>query len=124
MRNIKSKGNKSTELALIKIFYDQKITGWKRGYPVKGHPDFVFLNKKIAIFVDGCFWHGHSCKNLTPKSNDTYWSKKINDNIKRDIEITEHFNRRGWRVIRIWECELKKNDRAVLIQKLRDLIER
>lgn len=124
MRNIKSKGNKSTELAFIKIFYHQKITGWKRGYSVKGHPGFVFLNKKIAIFVDGCFWHGHSCKNLTPKSNDTYWSKKINDNIKRDIEITELFNRRGWRVIRIWECELKKNNRAVLIQKLRDLIEK
>ena len=74
MRNIKSKGNKSTELALIKLFQEQGIIGWRRGYPVKGHPDFVFLNKKVAIFVDGCFWHGHDCRNTHPKENEEFWS--------------------------------------------------
>ena len=61
MRKIKSKGNKSTELRLISLFKEFGITGWRRNYPVKGRPDFVFLNRRIAIFVDGCFWHGHEC---------------------------------------------------------------
>ena len=63
MRKVKSKKNKSTELRLIDIFKQNGITGWKRNYPVKGHPDFVFLKEKVAVFVDGCFWHGHEgCK--------------------------------------------------------------
>ena len=59
MKNVRSNNNKSTELKLIKLFKEYGITGWKRKYKVKGHPDFVFLKEKIAIFVDGCFWHGH-----------------------------------------------------------------
>ena len=55
MRQVKSKKNKSTELRLIEIFKQNGITGWRRNYPVKGHPDFVFPKKKIAVFVDGCF---------------------------------------------------------------------
>lgn len=55
MSKVRSNNNKSTELALIKFFKENKITGWKRNYPVKGHPDFVFLDKKIAVFVDGAF---------------------------------------------------------------------
>lgn len=121
MRNIKSKGNKSTEIALIELFREQKITGWRRGYPVMGHPDFVFLKKKTAIFVDGCFWHGHSCKNLIPKDNNAYWSTKISNNINRDKKITELFHNRNWTVIRIWECELKKKNRVLLIRKLKDV---
>ena len=62
MRQVKSKKNKSTELRLIEIFKENGITGWRRNYPVKGHPDFVFPKKKIAVFVDGCFWHGHDCR--------------------------------------------------------------
>ena len=62
MRKVKSKKNKSTELRLIDIFKQNGITGWKRNYPVKGHPDFVFLKEKVAVFVDGCFWHGHDCQ--------------------------------------------------------------
>ena len=69
MQQVRSKNNKTTELKLIQIFKDSHITGWKRNYPVKGHPDFVFLNKKIAVFVDGCFWHGHNCRNTQPSNN-------------------------------------------------------
>jgi len=112
MRNVKSKGNKSTELALIEIFHTQGITGWRRNYPVKGHPDFVFLEKKIAIFVDGCFWHGHSCRNTYPKENEEFWSKKIGGNIKHDMAVTNDFEKRGWTVIRIWECELRNKKRC------------
>lgn len=58
MQRVKSSGNKSTEEKLIQYFSERNITGWRRHYNVKGHPDFVFLDKHIAIFVDGCFWHG------------------------------------------------------------------
>jgi DNA mismatch endonuclease (patch repair protein) len=122
MRNIKSKGNKSTELALMKLFQEQGIIGWRRGYPVKGHPDFVFLDKKVAIFVDGCFWHGHHCRNTHPLENEDFWSKKIAYNIKRDKDVTELFLNRGWIVVRVWECELKKKDRAQLIGKLKSVL--
>lgn len=118
MSKVRSKNNKSTELALIKIFKENNITGWKRNYPVKGHPDFVFLDKKIAIFVDGCFWHGHDCRNTRPSDNAEYWRKKRERNIKHDKEVTALFENRGWTVIRIWECELKKKNREVLCDRL------
>lgn len=122
MRNIKSKGNKSTEMSLIGIFREQGIKGWRRGYPVTGHPDFVFLSKHVAVFVDGCFWHGHNCRNTCPKENEDFWSKKIRGNIERDIAITKKFENRGWKVVRIWECELKKKNRPALLEKLRDAL--
>jgi len=108
MSKVRSKKNKSTELKLIQIFKENDIHGWRRNYNVKGHPDFVFLEKRIAIFVDGCFWHGHDCRNTHPKDNEEYWTKKRERNMKHDREITEYFENRGWIVIRIWECELKK----------------
>lgn len=118
MKKVRSKNNKSTELKLMQIFKDNNIHGWRRNYKVKGHPDFVFLNKKIAIFVDGCFWHGHDCRNTKPKNNQDYWDKKREKNIKHDREITEYFEKRGWTVIRIWECELKKGSNENKIKLL------
>ena len=118
MSKVRSNNNKSTELALIKFFKENNITGWKRIYPVKGHPDFVFLDKKIAVFVDGCFWHGHDCRNTRPSDNAEYWQKKRERNIKHDKEVTAMFENRGWTVIRIWECELKHKNRSALINKL------
>lgn len=118
MSKVRSNNNKSTELALIKFFKENKITGWKRNYPVKGHPDFVFLDKKIAVFVDGCFWHGHDCRNTRPSDNAEYWQRKRERNIKHDKEVTAMFENRGWTVIRIWECELKKKNRDVLFDRL------
>lgn len=118
MIKVRSNNNKSTELALLKFFKENNITGWKRNYPVKGHPDFVFLDKKIAVFVDGCFWHGHDCRNTRPSDNAEYWQKKRERNIKHDKEVTAMFENRGWTVIRIWECELKNKNRSALINKL------
>ena len=118
MSKVRSNNNKSTELALIKFFKENKITGWKRNYPVKGHPDFVFLDKKIAVFVDGCFWHGHDCRNTRPSDNAEYWQRKRERNNKHDKEVTAMFENRGWIVIRIWERELKKKNRDVLFDRL------
>lgn len=119
MQQVRSKGNKSTELKLIEVFRGMGITGWKRNYPVKGHPDFVFLKKKVAIFVDGCFWHGHDCRNTRPADNQAYWQKKRERNIRHDKEITQLFESRGWRVMRIWECEFKVKNRQALLEKIR-----
>ena len=120
MQQVRSKNNKTTELKLIQIFKDSHITGLKRNYPVKGHPDFVFLNKKIAVFVDGCFWHGHNCRNTQPSNNAEYWRKKQERNIRHDLEITALFEQRGWNVLRIWECELKKKNIKVLLNRLKE----
>lgn len=117
MRAVKSKGNKSTELKLISLFRENGITGWRRGYPVKGHPDFVFLHIKVAIFVDGCLWHGHSCRHL-PKSNVEFWKNKIEGNMRHDQEVNELFEKRGWTVLRIWECELLKKNLPTTLEKI------
>lgn len=123
MRRVKSKQNRSTELRLIEVFKQNNITGWRRNYPVKGRPDFVFLKQKVAVFVDGCFWHGHDCRNTRPADHQEYWQKKRERNIKRDQEVTAMFEARGWRVLRIWECELKKKKEAALVERLLNLIE-
>ena len=118
MSAVRSKRNKSTELKLIAVFKKNGIVGWLRNYKVKGHPDFIFPRKKIAIFVDGCFWHGHDCRNTRPSDDAEYWQKKRERNIKHDKEITALFESRGWTVVRIWECELQRKNEQILFGKL------
>lgn len=110
MRNVKSKGNKSTEERLIRIFKELGIKGWRRNYRLKGKPDFVFLYKRVVIFADGCFWHGHHCRNIIPKQNASYWDKKRQRNIERDSQITRDLEIKGWIVLRFWECDIKKQN--------------
>jgi len=98
------------------------ITGWRRNYKVFGKPDFVFHKGKIAIFLDGCFWHGHTCRNTHPKQNEDYWQKKLTCNMNRDKEVTIHLEKLGWIVIRIWECELLEKNSAILTEKLSPVI--
>lgn len=119
MRGVKATRNSSTELRLIALFKARGIKGWRRKYPTIGKPDFVFLRQKIAVFADGCFWHGHDCRNTRPAQNAEYWQKKRDRNQQRDREITRRFENRGWRVIRVWECELRKGDCERLWQALR-----
>jgi len=122
MSLIKSKNNKSTEIKLIEIFKSHKIHGWQRNYKVIGKPDFVFLKKKIAIFVDGCFWHGHNCRNTTPKNNSSYWRVKQQKNKEHDKTVTNLFYKKKWIVLRIWECELKKKIREHLLIKIETIL--
>ena len=114
MRAVKSNKNKSTELKLIDIFKQHQLKGWRRNYKVFGKPDFVFHQYKIAIFVDGCFWHGHNCRNTKPASNKDYWDKKIAKNIARDKKVTSYLENLGWKVIRIWECEIKNKPSEII----------
>ncbi|MDR1939995.1 MAG: very short patch repair endonuclease [Clostridiales bacterium] len=123
MSKMRSNKNKSTELRLIELFGKLDIKGWRRNYPVKGKPDFIFPDAKIAVFVDGCFWHGHDCRNVTPADNAEFWEKKLSANKERDKAVTERLQARGWTVVRIWECELKKKNEEVVTARLRRLFE-
>ena len=107
MASVKSRDAKSTELKFISLLKEKGITGWRRDYPLTGKPDIVFSRFKIAVFIDGCFWHGcpHHCR--MPSSNVNYWNNKIEKNKIRDKKITKALKMKGWQVIRIWEHEIK-----------------
>lgn len=123
MRSVRSRNNKSTELFFVQLLRAYSIHGWRRHYPALGKPDFVFLPHRIAIFIDGCFWHGHNCRNTTPKQNSMYWEKKINRNKQRDKQTSDRFKDRGWTVIRIWECQLSSESTIRMLAWLRNLVQ-
>jgi DNA mismatch endonuclease, patch repair protein len=108
MQKVRSKKNKSTELLLIRLFRKYRIKGWKRNSALFGKPDFIFPKLKAAVFVDGCFWHGCFCRTHIPFSNVEYWDLKFKRNIKRDKLVNSTLRKKGWKVIRIKECRLKK----------------
>jgi DNA mismatch endonuclease (patch repair protein) len=109
MSQIRSHGNKATELALAKLFRRHKIAGWRRHQKIFGKPDFTFPKIKLAVFVDGCFWHGCPRHATKPKSNRAFWKNKFARNMARDRLVNRTLRKFGWKVIRIWECRLKKN---------------
>jgi DNA mismatch endonuclease (patch repair protein) len=107
MSRIRSTGNSTTEQRLVLLLRRAGLRGWRRHLPISGHPDFVWPECKVAVFVDGCFWHGHNCgKNLTPKTNADAWREKIARNKTRDRLSTRCLRKRGWKVLRLWECQL------------------
>lgn len=114
MASVRSQGNKSTEEQLAKIFRANKITGWRRGQKIFGKPDFVFQKSKLAVFVDGCFWHSCPKHKTKPKNNSAFWRRKFFRNKKRDALVTRTLRRTDWRVIRIWECSLRKRPLSCL----------
>jgi DNA mismatch endonuclease (patch repair protein) len=118
MRSVRSRHNVSTEERLVSIFRTYHIKGWRRNYPAYGKPDFVFPQSKTAVFVDGCFWHGHDCRNTRPRQNAEFWRNKISRNMERDVEVAEHLENLGWTVLRIWECELRKKHIDSLLTRL------
>lgn len=113
MSRIRSEGNAGTELRLIKLFRANKIIGWRRKQKLFGKPDFVFPKKRLAVFVDGCFWHGCPRCYRRPRSNKKYWDAKISRNKARDREVRTILQNFGWRVVRIWAHELKNSKRCL-----------
>jgi len=113
MSRVRSKGNATTELRLLTLLRSAGLRGWRRNFSLPGNPDFVFAQQKLAVFVDGCFWHGHGCgRNLTPRRNALLWQQKIEGNRGRDHRNTRTLRASGWRVVRIWECDLAKRPDA------------
>lgn len=80
---------------------------YRLGYRLVGRPDLVFVKERIALFVDGCFWHSCPKHFNLPKNNAPFWAKKLSRNVERDTEVTHALREAGWTVIRIWEHTLK-----------------
>jgi len=110
MARIRGSGNKETELRLMTVFRANMISGWRRHWPVFGKPDFVFPKPRLAVFVDGCFWHGCPRHFIKPKGNAAFWRKKIAGNRARDRLVNRTLRKMGWRVLRIWEHELARRN--------------
>ena len=114
MRSIRSRGNGTTEIRLARMLGSSGILGWRRHARIAGSfPDFSFPLHRLAVFVDGCFWHGCPIHFKQPSTNRGYWGPKIAGNRARDRAISARLGRAGWRVIRIWEHELGDAGRTV-----------
>ena len=122
MSRIRGKGNKTTELRLMAVFKAHRITGWRRGAKLVGRPDFVFPKLRLAVFVDGCFWHGCPRHGNKPASNALFWQRKITRNRQRDRQVTSALMAKGWRVLRVWEHELAKKREARLLSRARSFL--
>jgi len=107
MASIRSKGNRTTEDRFVRLLRSAGISGWRRHVGLPGKPDFVFPKKQLAVFVDGCFWHGCPRCYRLPEDNRPYWRKKVRGNRERDRRNSRLLRRSGWKVLRLWEHSLK-----------------
>jgi DNA mismatch endonuclease, patch repair protein len=110
MGRVRDRGNRSTELRFIDILRAARITGWRRRAPLFGRPDFVFPEARLAVFIDGCFWHSCPTHGTIPETNRDFWSAKLRRNTVRDLRVGRHLRRLGWRTLRIWQHELRHPD--------------
>jgi DNA mismatch endonuclease (patch repair protein) len=116
MAAVKSTGNLSTEGRVVGILRRAGLSGWRRHLRLPGTPDFCWPKAGLAVFIDGCFWHGcPRCYN-SPKSHVAYWRGKVAANRRRDLKVDSALRRAGWSVIRIWECRL---DQTKVIPRIR-----
>ena len=122
MAAIRSAGTRSTETRLRAFLVAQRFRGWRcQALELPGKPDFVFDKERVAIFVDGCFWHGCPQCFRMPKTNETYWRRKISRNIERDRQVSEELAALGWQVVRIWEHEIQQEPLRVIQHIRKDL---
>lgn len=120
MASIRSKDNTTTEHVFLSILRQAGISGWRRHLNLPGKPDFVFRSQRLAVFVDGCFWHGCPRCYRLPQDNRAYWKKKFTGNRRRDCRRSRELRSLGWRVLRIWEHALKSpRDRLHVLKRLR-----
>jgi DNA mismatch endonuclease (patch repair protein) len=118
MSLIRGKGNKATEVALAQLFRAKGITGWRRHYPIEGKPDFAFPKLKLAVFVDGCFWHGCPKHATQPKGNGAFWLAKLEANKARDRKVNRLLRLKGWCVLRIWEHDMISSRQSYTLRRL------
>ena len=109
MGAVKGQGNKTTELKFCQALKRVKLSGWKTHEKLVGSPDISFPYYKIAIFLDGCFWHGCPKCGHIPRTNSAYWKAKIERNKERDIQKAEALKEQGYLVLRFWEHDLAEN---------------
>jgi DNA mismatch endonuclease (patch repair protein) len=122
MSRIKHRGNRSTEERFKYLLRTAHVSGWRRHSRLVGKPDFVFPRAKLAVFIDGCFWHGcRKCRSI-PEKNRTFWSRKLRRNRARDIAVAQLLRAAGWSVMRVWEHDLKKPSET--IERLKNFLAR
>lgn len=109
MSHIRSTNSKPEEI-VRKYLFAEGFRYRKNVKKLPGCPDIVLPKYKTVIFVNGCFWHKHDCPRFVwPSSNEQYWVPKITGNLERDLKNHQLLKEQGWKVIIVWECELKKN---------------
>ena len=115
MAAVRGRGNKTTELRLRMALVKSGIHGWVcNEASLPGKPDFYFAEQKLAIFVDGCFWHGCPRCGHVPKTNNSFWAAKLDRNRRRHQKVARALRTNGIHVIRFWEHQLRENlDRCV-----------
>jgi DNA mismatch endonuclease (patch repair protein) len=118
MALIRGRGNKNTELALVKLFRRNGITGWRRHPKIFGKPDFIFPKFKLAVFVDGCFWHNCPEHATKPATNRAFWKNKFARNKARDRIVNRTLRQLGWTVLRIWQHELARKNETRLLRRI------
>lgn len=124
MAAVKSKGNRSTERKLRMRLAQRGIGGWRlHAADLPGTPDFTFDREKVAVFVDGCFWHGCPRCCRMPQANADYWMTKIEGNKRRDRSVDRKLKQMGWKVARLWEHQIR-NDPAKALARIVRLCER
>lgn len=125
MTAVKGRGNRSTELVVRGMLKRLGVTGWRTNLKtIPGKPDFAFRKSKLAVFVDGCFWHGciRCSRNLAPATNSAFWRAKIERNKKRDRRVNKELRSKGWSVIRVWEHDLNKHSH-VFLNKIKRILD-
>ncbi|MFH1459791.1 MAG: very short patch repair endonuclease [Candidatus Omnitrophota bacterium] len=128
MKTIKSRNTK-VEIIFAKLLRANKLK-YRKHYNIRGKPDFVLLKHKIAIFLDGDFWHGNGWKlrgfktlEESIKTNKEFWVNKIKNNVSRDRTVNKFLRSKGWKVFRFWESKIKKEP-GKWIQKVKKYINR
>ncbi len=119
MARVRGRGNKTTEIALARLFRENKIAGWRRHRRLFGQPDFLFPKLRLAVFVDGCFWHSCPRHATTPATNRGFWKRKLAANRARDRLVGAVLRKRGWFVLRLWEHELSGRGKPGAIRRVR-----
>ena len=119
MAAVKSRGTRSTERRLMSALSRARISGWiAQARDLPGTPDIAFEKNRVAIFVDGCFWHGCFKCYRRPKSSQAYWDDKLKRNSTRDRKNRAGLRRNGWSVVRFWEHEVSSS-LALCVEKIR-----
>lgn len=122
MRHVKSK-NTAPEVKLRSLLHKNGFRFRLNRKDLPGKPDIVLPKYKAVIFVHGCFWHGHSCsRGHRPQTNIDFWNHKIGSNIARDKKDIELLEAQGWRVLVVWQCEIKKKNEEQLLAKIKDFL--
>lgn len=120
MAAIKGRGNQQTEMRMVEILRSHGLTGWRRHQRLPGSPDFAFRHRRVAIFVDGCFWHGCPKHGRKPYSNQAYWLPKLERTRRRDRQTNRKLRTLGWQVIRFWAHSL--GDDVKVVARLRKVL--